>query len=115
VPTDAEWTALTDYLGGEAVAGGKMKSVGTIEEGIGLWYAPNIDATNESGFTGLPGGFRDSNLSEFYGEGTNGIWWSSTEYDSNFAWYRYLNYLNGNATRDDTNKEAGFSVRCLRD
>ncbi len=56
LPSDEEWTTLIDYLGGEDVAGGKMKAVGTIEAGTGLWYDPNDGATNESGFSGLPGG-----------------------------------------------------------
>ena len=58
LPTDAEWTVLTSYLGGESIAGGKMKTTGTIEAGTGLWYAPNNGATNSSGFSALPGGYR---------------------------------------------------------
>ncbi len=58
VPTDAEWTELTDYLGGENVAGGKMKTTGTLDAGTGLWAAPNFGATYSSGFSGLPGGSR---------------------------------------------------------
>ena len=57
LPTDAEWTTLTDYLGGVDVAGGRMKSIGAIEAGTGLWVTPT-GATNESGFTALPGGLR---------------------------------------------------------
>jgi len=57
VPTTAEWKALIDYLGGENVAGGKLKDIGIIQYGNGLWQAPNTDATNESGFTALPGGW----------------------------------------------------------
>ena len=56
IPTDAEWTGLTDFLGGESVAGGKMKTTGTIEAGTGLWLSPNTGATNSSGFAALPGG-----------------------------------------------------------
>ena len=72
VPSDAEWSTLTDFLGGESVAGGKMKSTGT-----SLWQSPNTVATNESGFTGLPGGARS-----FIGDfdiGDFGFWWSSSE------------------------------------
>lgn len=58
VPTDAEWTTLTDYLGGASVAGGKLKATGTIEAETGLWHDPNTGATNETGFTALPGGGR---------------------------------------------------------
>ncbi len=60
LPTDAECTILTNFLGGESIAGGKMKATGTIEAGTGLWHDPNIGATNEYGFTALPGGLRYS-------------------------------------------------------
>jgi uncharacterized protein (TIGR02145 family) len=109
VPTDAEYTLLTDYLGGEPVAGGKMKSTGTQ-----YWSSPNTDATNESGFSGLPGGNRDFNGS-FDGIGLYGGWWSSTEIGTYTAWPRYLLYFNGLVDKDLINKEHGFSVRCLRD
>lgn len=108
VPTDAEWTTLTDFLGGEAVAGGKMKATGT-----SLWLGPN-DATNSSGFTGLPGGFRLNNGTFDY-IGINGYWWSSTEYDTTVAWSRSLSYNFGSANRLNVLKTFGFSVRCLRD
>ena len=109
VPTDAEWTTLTDYLGGESVAGGKMKSTGTQ-----YWESPNTDATNESGFSGLPGGLR--NLSgTFYGIGGNGYWWSSTENGTDNAWDYNLTYYSGSVYRNGNYKENGFSVRCLRD
>jgi len=109
VPSDAEWTILSDYLGGESLAGGKMKSTGTQ-----YWQSPNQDATNESGFSGLPGGFRDSNGS-FYYIGSLGGWWSSTEYDTFSAWLRRLIYSNGTVYRNDFYLQNGFSVRCLRD
>jgi uncharacterized protein (TIGR02145 family) len=109
VPTDAEWTILTDKLGGTVVAGGKMKSVGTTR-----WTTPNTSATNENGFTGLPGGFRDYYGTFFY-IGNFGFWWSSSEYDTASAWFRNLYYNGGNASRDNYDKKNGFSVRCLRD
>lgn len=111
VPSDAEWTVLTDYLGGESVAGGKMKSTGTQ-----YWQSPNTNATNESGFNGLPGGGRNGvDGGGFYGVGSNGNWWSSTERDATSAWPRRLNYNNGDVWRAYTDKGYGFSVRCLRD
>ena len=111
VPSDAEWTVLSDYLGGEAVAGGKMKSTGTA-----YWLTPNTGATNESGFSGLPGGYRSaSGTFNGLGGGGGGGWWSSTEDNTSFAWYRYLNYDNGVVGRGNLNKADGFSVRCLRD
>ena len=109
VPKDAEWTVLTDYLGGESVAGGKLKEVGTTN-----WNSPNTDATNTSLFSALPGGYRDD-----YAISANvrdeGFWWSSTEYDTNSAWSRYLHLNGGDAGRYSVNKQYGFSVRCLRD
>ena len=107
VPNDAEWTVLTDYLGG--VAGGKMKEVGTTS-----WISPNTDATNTSLFTGLPGGAR-LNGGGYYDIGYIGYWWSSLENNYN-AWYRDLKGNNGNAGRNGGfNKKSGLFVRCLRD
>jgi uncharacterized protein (TIGR02145 family) len=108
VPTDAEWSVLTDYLGGESVAGGKMKEVGTTN-----WNNPNTDATNTSLFSALPGGFRvDGNYSWI---GNFGYWWSSTEDNTSSAWSRILSLYNDNAGRLNPNKESGLSVRCLKD
>jgi uncharacterized protein (TIGR02145 family) len=109
VPSDAEWTVLSDYLGGEAVAGGKMKSTGTA-----YWVSPNTNATNESGFSGLPGGNRGVDGVFLY-VGNNGHWWSSAELDTDYAWFRYLFYSNGNVPIVPGFKAVGFSVRCLRD
>jgi uncharacterized protein (TIGR02145 family) len=114
VPTDAEWTVLTDFVGGEAVAGGKMKTTGTIEAATGLWYSPNTGATNSSGFSGAPGGFR-YNVGDYSNVGGSGYWWSSSEGESDLAWIRDLFYLNDGALRIDYFKQYGFSVRCLRD
>jgi uncharacterized protein (TIGR02145 family) len=109
LPTDAEWTTLTTFLGGESVAGGKMKEAGTTH-----WNSPNTGATNESGFTGLPGGYRASS-GVFSGIGDSGDWWSSTETSSAYAWRRNLFYDYANSSRYGIGKEYGFSVRCLRD
>lgn len=106
VPTDAEWTILTDYLGGETVAGGKMKSTGTQ-----YWLSPNTDATNESGFSGLPGGFRNFD-GAFSNVGNYGYWWSSTGNGTDGAWFRYLTDDFGSFSGS---KGLGLSVRCLRD
>ena len=114
IPTDTEWTQLTDCLGGEAVAGGKMKATGTIQAGTGLWQDPNTFATNASGFTGLPGGSR-TGFGAFYSIGLNGIWWSSSESGSPSAWTRTLLYYDGHANRNSSIKYYGYSVRCLRD
>ena len=109
VPTDGEYTLLTDYLGGESIAGGKMKSTG-----IQYWTSPNTDATNESGFSGLPGGRRGYD-GPFYDIGFPGFWWSSTDVLTTSAWLRFLSYDSGNVYRDNASRFSGFSVRCLRD
>ena len=109
VPSDAEWTELTDYLGGSSVAGGKLKETGTTH-----WASPNTGATNETGFTALPGGYRNLNGS-FYNIGYYGSWWSATEYGATYAWFRYLSNYNSNVSRDYFDKEVGLSVRCVRD
>ena len=109
VPTDVEWTVLTDYLGGASVAGGKLKEAGTTN-----WNSPNTDATNMSLFTGLPGGYRynDGNYKDI---GIFGIWWSSSEYSTSNVWYLALNSFYGGANRNNDDERGGFSVRCLRD
>src|SRR5690554_2066482 len=112
LPTDAEWTELTDYLGENA--GGKLKATGTIEAGTGLWYDPNTGATNETGFTALPGGDRYG-YGLFGGVGSTGYWWSATVSNTDYAWGRYVKYYDSNVGRYNYNKELGFSVRCLRD
>jgi len=113
IPTHAEWSELQDCLGGEAIAGGKLKSTGTIEVGDGLWHSPNTDATNESGFSALPGGYH------FYGSfnqvGLVGYWWSSSENLTTNAWIRCIGYNNSNIYRYSDNKCNGFSVRCIKD
>ncbi len=114
-PTDGEWTILTDFLGGETVAGGKMKSTGTIEDGTGLWHEPNEGATNESGFTGFPGGNRDWGEGDFWDLGLLGGFWSSSQYDTVDAWLRTLSKYHTVVTRYDDSKESGLSLRCLKD
>ena len=109
VATDAEWTILTDYLGGTNVAGGKMK-----ETGFCHWNAPNTDATNTSLFTGLPGGLRNDNGN--YGNiGLYGYWWSSTEWDTYSARIRFLNFSIDNAAIGFDSKRSGLSVRFIED
>ena len=109
IPTDFEWTTLENCLGGAALAGGAMKKTGTRH-----WASPNTNATNTSGWAGLPGGNRNTSGS-FFNVTNFGFWWSATEDVTSDAWYRYLNYNNGNILRNSSNKRSGFSVRCLRD
>ena len=110
VPTDDEWTTLTDYLGGTSVAGGKMKETGTSH-----WNSPNTGATNESGFTAFPGGYRLDNDGYYGSIGSFGYFWSSSESSSYYAWERELYYYSSEVYRYDDDKRSGFSVRCVRD
>jgi uncharacterized protein (TIGR02145 family) len=109
VPTDAEWTTLTTYLGGESVAGGKLKEASLIH-----WITPNAGATNETGFTALPGGNRD-NSGPFSYLGSYGYWWSSTEYTSSDALLRMMYYSISEVGRGGDSRGDGFSVRCIQD
>ena len=108
VPTDAEWTALIDSLGGEAIAGGKMKA-------LTGWNSPNVQATNESGFTGKPGGYRDG-YGTFYVLNRTGNWWSSTLNGPVAPWFRSLYYNDGDINRmTNSSINSGMSVRCMKD
>ena len=111
VPTDAEWTTLTTYLGGENIAGDKMKATT-------LWIPfTGITNTNSSAFTGLPAGARSDYQGLFYYIGSGGFFWSSTALPSPSinAWSRSLGYNNSNAYRIFNTKQNGFSVRCVKD
>jgi uncharacterized protein (TIGR02145 family) len=110
VPSDADWTILTTYLGGENAAGGKLKETSYVH-----WQTPNAGATNESGFAALPGGYREYSGS-FASIGYNGLWWSSTEYNTTNAWYRSLgSEFNMVVRQNDRSMKTGFSVRCIKD
>jgi uncharacterized protein (TIGR02145 family) len=110
IPTDAEWTILTTYLGGETVAGGKMKSRGTT-----YWYQESIGTDNSSGFSALPGGYRSWN-GEFQVVNYQAFFWSATANGDFYAWYRHLVWYNDTAGRfNDRAKTQGHSVRCLKD
>ena len=109
VPTDPQWATLSTYLGGEGVAGGKLKETGTTH-----WLTPNTGATNVTGFTALPGGYR--NTSGTFGLiGNTGYWWSATAGSSTYSWYYYIYFGNSNLTRLDHENHFGSSVRCLKD
>jgi uncharacterized protein (TIGR02145 family) len=111
VPNDSEWRTLTDYLGGEEHAGSKLKEAGNAH-----WFDDNSDATNESGFTGLPGGQRSYNYNgQFWDLNYFGYWWSSQE-NSPSTSFSFILYTSGEAAHQSTLKKAsGFSVRCLKD
>jgi uncharacterized protein (TIGR02145 family) len=109
IPSDDEWTTFTTYLVGETIAGGNLKETGTTH-----WLSPNVDATNETGFTALPGGYRG--VSGTYNLiGDIGYWWSSTEYTTYIAWFRNVGYGSPGVGRSDFDGRYGFSVRCIKD
>jgi uncharacterized protein (TIGR02145 family) len=125
VPSDAEWKQLEMHLGmtqqeaDETLwrgtdEGGKLKSTRTEPEAHPRWSSPNTRASNESGFSGVPGGYR-SYFGFFDHFKYYGFWWSSSEFSTNRTWYRYLSYINSNVGRDNSNKRNGFSVRCIKD
>jgi uncharacterized protein (TIGR02145 family) len=110
VPTDAEWTTLSDFLGGDSIAGGKLKESGTKH-----WASPNSLADNSTGFTAFPCSYRIetgyySNMLGFYG-----YWWSSTQSSSSNASYRSMRYDGSNFDHANRSKKAGLSIRCLQD
>jgi len=109
VPTDDEWTTLTNYLGGIVVTGGKMK-----EAGYTHWKSPNTGATNETDFTALPGGYRHGD-GAFNDISYDGNWWSSTESSTDIAWDRGMSFDNSYVFRDCSSMTFGFSVRCVKD
>jgi uncharacterized protein (TIGR02145 family) len=110
LPTDEEWTTLTTYLGGEAVAGGKLKEAGTAH-----WVSPNTGATNETGFKALPGGYHYPN--DTYGYlGYVGLYWSATPYGGDNAIVRAMYEYDAEAHwANGLQKTNGISVRCVRD
>jgi uncharacterized protein (TIGR02145 family) len=109
IPSNAEWNTLSTCLGGDTVAGGKLKDKGTSR-----WLSPNTSATNSSNFKGLPGGCRNSNGS-FSGISGWAYWWSSTEGNSTGAWQRDVNYNSANLFKSIYNKKDGYSIRCIKD
>ncbi|MEI6090315.1 MAG: FISUMP domain-containing protein [bacterium] len=114
IPSDDEWTVLSTVLGGSNVAGGKLKCVGSKENGDGLWRNPNAGATNESDFSALPSGYR------YWLGSCNDIerasyWWSSTAIDITQAWFSSLNYFFPESFMNVASKNDGFAVRCIND
>jgi len=114
ISSEVEWGHLDRCLGSSLIVGEKLKSTGTIEDGDGLWYSPNDGATNESGFSARPGGWRYA-YGAFGYLGSCGYWWTSTAYDSLNAQLRGLSYINTICGKSYTRKAYGFSVRCVKD
>lgn len=108
LPSDAEYSVLVNYLGGNDVAGGKMKEACTAH-----WWSPNANATNSSGFTALPSGSRGIDGYNYY-LGVSAMFWSSTQSDNPNAWLQELYYGNDDALMTTYPKQVGLSVRCLK-
>lgn len=110
LPSHAEWTQLTDFLGGHGVAGGKLK-----EEGTAHWNSPNTGATNITGFTALPGGQRRPSGGIFNRLNEFGTWWSASEMSSTHARSRDMQHNLESVVNLNQTKDYGFSVRCIKD
>ncbi len=132
VVTDDEWMVLTEYLapdyefnnsdggnGGNYIAGGLIKETGTLASGDGYWQEPNEGATNESGLSIRPSGYRSGSSGTYTGLGSIGYYWSATAYDNNDVWYRKLNFANAKIYRVHwywgTGSGSGMPVRCVGD
>lgn len=111
VPTKDDWTILIDHLGGEKVAGGKLKEAGLLH-----WQSPNTGASNESGFTALAGGFRNFNGSSV-SIGYEGWWWTSTPGPASekIAYRFFLRSVDSWIVDGSWEKTAGKSIRCMKD
>jgi uncharacterized protein (TIGR02145 family) len=109
VPTDEEWTILHAWSLTEQISANLLR-----ENGIAHWKSPNTGATNETGFTALPGGGRDDDFGAFVFLTTACFYWSSTEYNSQNAWFRKLQYNINYVVSGNTTKKSGYSVRCLK-
>lgn len=128
IPSDLEWQELEAFLGMNEAhlsgtgfrgwaenVGGRLKSIGTAEEGTGLWLQPGAGATNETGFSGTPGGYRANVTGYFMDQGSGGSWWTSTDNGSDNAWYRSLGHDQTGIYRSWGHKRRGYSVRCVKD
>jgi len=109
VPKDDEWAVLTNFLGGDTIAGGKLKATGNAH-----WLDPNTGATNETKFNALPGGYH-SFLGPYLYKGAVSYFWTSTEYDLHNSYFRLLYSDYTNVLRNFLYNTSGFCVRCVQD
>ena len=115
VPTESDFDQLITYLGGSSVAGGKMKTTGIVpaNSNCGMWEPPNLAATNEKKWSGVPGGWRNSD-GVFSGIGFFGAWWVSTESDPLTAKYYRIDHNQSSVLKSNINKDYGLSIRLVR-
>ncbi len=120
VPSDAEWTTLENYVrANQGTSGSVAKALAASTD----WTASTnviaigneLTKNNSSGFSALPGGLRKSYYGTFYDLGTYGYYWSATEFLALYAYYRILGYDSSGIGRNDSERQSGFSVRCLKD
>lgn len=111
IPSDGEWQKLSDNFGSADSAGNKMKSSTGWQDFFG---EETHNSSNVNGFAALPGGLCSDN-GKFFGIGRYGYWWSSTEHDSNKAWFRMLSWHSKKVDKFSADKRNGYSVRCIRD
>lgn len=114
IPSTEEWAELSKNLGGVYEAGGKLKCIGTKENGQGIWRTPNSGATNESGFSALPSGYRNSS-GNFVENEFSTYWWTSTTINSERAFSQYVNYVTPYIFTHNVANNNGFAVRCIND
>ena len=114
VPDNFEWSLLGNAFGGSSAAGGALKTDGTVEEGTSLWYAPNTGATNSSGFSAVPGGYR-SQFGFYTQKGYGAYYWAGQSAGSNDGWFSQLRSDSNSLTGNVFDGRFGASVRCIRD
>lgn len=110
VATKTDWYLLTILLGGENIAGSKLKEIGNLH-----WFGVNSDVTNESGLTVLPSGLRHPSNSSFCCMGSRGIFWSSTQSDDSYAWVMSIDSYSNNSDINSNHMNFGFAIRCVKD
>ena len=113
VPDNTEWALLGDAFGGSSAAGGALKTVGTLDD-TGLWYSPNTNATNASGFSAVPGGYR-SQYGVYTQMSFGAYYWAGQSAGSNDGWFSQLRYDYNNLTGNIFDGRFGAAVRCIKD
>ena len=114
IPTEADWETLIDFLGGPDEAGGKLKSKRTAPDDHPRWEVPNEGASDAVSFAAIPSGYRAS-LGMYEGVGYYACWWSSTQYDANYAYSYYIHTTDTYLELSNDRKRAGYSVRCIKE